>query len=162
MAVIETAEARLEFSSESEYRLPGLEKRSLPASRSGGPSSAWREEATEVREVSTGQADDLQHERPRPTDGERILAREVCGRIVLCIERYEAAVLEKPEGLRVELIPWGRLAEDPETDPGTMELLNEALDAGDLDRALELVRALTEEPDDGPDEDPKAWLGPRC
>lgn len=82
-------------------------------------------------------------------------------RIVLCMERHEAEVLERPHGLRVELIPWGRLAEDPETDPDAMELLNEALDAGEIDRALELARALTDEPDDGHDEDPRAWLGPR-
>lgn len=58
-------------------------------------------------------------------------------RVVLCMERHEACVLEKPDGLRVEVIPWGRLAEDPDTDPGAMDLLNEALDEGDLDRALE-------------------------
>ena len=82
-------------------------------------------------------------------------------RIVLCMERHEACVLEKPDGLRVELIPLGRLAEDAHTDPGAMDALNKALEEGEIDRALELVSALTGEPDDGHDEDTRAWLGPR-
>lgn len=162
VAIMEPAEAREKFSSEREYRLPGLGDRSLSGGQTRGPSSARREQSTEVRQVPAEQAGDPQQESSRTTDGEGIPAQEISGRIVLCMERHEAEVLEKPEGLRVELIPWGRLAEDPETDPGAMELLNEALDAGEIDRALELVHALTDEPDDGPDEDPSAWLGPRC
>lgn len=160
VAVMETARARQEFSSEREYRLPGLGDRALPITRTADASSR-RAGATEVREVSTERVGDLPRDRSHATAGEGTPAREVRGRIVLCMERYEAEVLEKPEGLRVEVIPWGRLAEDPETDPGTMDLLNETLEAGDFDCALELVRALTEASDEGGDEDPQTWLGPR-
>lgn len=81
-------------------------------------------------------------------------------RVVIEIDADEGTVLEAPEGIEVVVVPWGQLAHDSHIPSDALDELEKALDGKDFDKAIEIVEALTTEPpDDGYDEDPRAWGG---
>lgn len=82
-------------------------------------------------------------------------------RIVLLIDGDHVDILEAPEDLNIEVIPWGSFVDDPEyTDYGdAVDDLGKALDIGDLDSAIAITKSLTAEPPEYDEEDPRAWGG---
>jgi len=69
-------------------------------------------------------------------------------RVVILIDGDSQEILENNHDVKIEFIRWSEIVDDPEMPPEAYDDLNEALEAGDLDKAIRISDMLTAEPTD--------------
>ncbi len=76
------------------------------------------------------------------------LAERADTRVVILLDGGDVDILENKTGVEVVVIPWEEITHDHDIPTDSLDDLDEALQVGDIDKAIRISNILTADPED--------------